>query len=65
MKYDYEVLPRPTHLGGGWQLRLMENNIEVGGGVFPAEGAEGAKEAHIDATNEGEEWLSTRAEPDR
>lgn len=35
MKYGYEVLPRAAELGGGWRLRLLEDDIEVGGGVFP------------------------------
>jgi len=35
MKHSYEINPRPVELGGGWQLRLLENGEEVGGGVFP------------------------------
>lgn len=34
--YSYEITPRPADLGGGWRLRLLEANEEVGGGVFPA-----------------------------
>ena len=30
-----EISPRPTHLGGGWRLRIIENGEEVGGGAFP------------------------------
>jgi len=34
--YTYEINPRPVELGGGWNLRLLEDGEEVGGGVFPA-----------------------------
>lgn len=36
-RYGYEITPRPGHLGGGWRLRLLEDDVEVGGGVFPAD----------------------------
>jgi len=32
---NYEIVPRPSALGGGWQLILLENDEEAGGGVFP------------------------------
>ena len=35
MIYSYEIATRPVELGGGWQLRLLEDGVEVGGGVFP------------------------------
>lgn len=35
MKYGYEIKPRPAELGGGWQLTLLEDGHDVGGGVFP------------------------------
>jgi hypothetical protein len=35
MNYSYEITPRSADLGGGWRLRLLENDEEVGGGVFP------------------------------
>jgi hypothetical protein len=31
----YEIIPRPAALGGGWNLTLLENGQEAGGGVFP------------------------------
>ncbi|MFQ1820428.1 hypothetical protein ACK37D_19930 [Aeromonas veronii] len=34
-EYDYQITPRTLDLGGGWNLRLLENGEEVGGGVFP------------------------------
>lgn len=36
-RYSYEITQRPAELGGGWRLRLLEDDTEVGGGVFPAE----------------------------
>jgi hypothetical protein len=45
-EYTYEILPRQVNLGGGWRLRLLEDGVEVGGGVFPpVEGIEDASEA--------------------
>lgn len=35
MKYHYEITPRPSELGGGWRLQLLDDGEEVGGGVFP------------------------------
>lgn len=34
MKYSYEITPRPVELGGGWKLRLLDGDEEMGGGVF-------------------------------
>lgn len=65
MNYSYEINPRPDNLGGGWRLRLLEDGVEVGGGVFPpVEGIEDAKEAlqaaWEDAENEAYDWLDSR-----
>lgn len=35
MSYEYHVTPRPEELGGGWRLQLLEDDVEVGVGVFP------------------------------
>jgi hypothetical protein len=35
MNYRYEISPRPTHLGNGFNLRCFEDEIEVMGSVFP------------------------------
>lgn len=42
MKHSYEILSRPSELGGGWRLQLLEDGEEVGGGVFPAVSDPGA-----------------------
>jgi len=66
MKYSYEINPRPAELGGGWRLRLLEYEQEVGGGVFPAvEGIKNAAEAlqaaHDDAEAEAYDWLDSHS----
>lgn len=66
MKYSYEILPRPDHLGGGWRLRLLEDGQEVGGGVFPPVEEEGGTredalaDAFADAEAEAYDWLDSR-----
>lgn len=35
MAHTYEINPRPAALGGGWQVRLLDEGEEVGGSVFP------------------------------
>lgn len=73
MNYSYEILPRPVELGGGWRLRLLEGDVEVGGGVFPpSEFADNEVDAlqlaHFDAEDEAYAWLDSReaavADPD-
>jgi len=65
MQYSYEITPRPVELGG-WQLRLLEDGVEVGGGVFPLEGvSETPKETALqaafdDAEAEAYAWLDAR-----
>jgi len=54
--YSYEIVPRPSTLGGGWKLALLEDGEEAGGGVFPlpAENPES-----------GMEWWNGLTEPQR
>jgi len=35
MSRSYEIYPRPANQGAGWNLKLIENGHEAGGGVFP------------------------------
>lgn len=35
MRYSYEITLRAAELGGGWKLRLLDGDLEMGGGVFP------------------------------
>lgn len=65
MQFSYEITPRPVELGGGWRLRLLEDGVEMGGGVFPpVEEIEDAKEAlqaaFDDAESEAYAWLDSR-----
>ena len=55
----YDVEPRPAGLGGGWQLRLIEDGEDAGGGVFPADIADpdAMQEAHDEALERGEDWV--------
>ena len=64
-EYTYKILPRPIELGGGWRLRLLEGDVEVGGGVFPpSEFADNETDAlqlaHSDAEDEAYAWLDSR-----
>ena len=35
MTYSYEITRRAAELGGGWRLQLLQDDVEMGGGVFP------------------------------
>jgi hypothetical protein len=56
MKDSYEITPRPVELGGGWQLRLLEDGEEVGGGVFPVKQAD---------SHQGMTWWNAMTEDER
>lgn len=66
MKYSYGITPRSTELGGGWRLRLLEDDVEVGGGVFPPDGTgsqnpkDAIQVAFDDAEAEAYAWLDSR-----
>jgi len=66
MEYDYDITLRPGPLGGGWRLRLLEDGVEVGGGVFPPveTGSQNPKDAiqvaFDDAEAEAYAWLDSR-----
>jgi hypothetical protein len=55
MKHSYEINLRPVELGG-WRLRLLEGDEEVGCEVFPVE--EGS-------TQQGVDWWNRLQEPQR
>lgn len=62
-EHRFEIEPRPINLGGGWRLRLLEDDTEVGGGVYPPEPDLGitSDDAHADALEAGETWLASVA----
>jgi hypothetical protein len=65
MQFTYEILPRPVELGGGWRLRLLEDDVEVGGGVFPPSEfadneTDALQRARFDAEDEAYAWLDSR-----
>lgn len=64
-KFSYEIKPRTAELGGGWKLTLLEEGVEIGGGVFPpVENIENEKEvvqtAYDDALDVAFDWLASR-----
>lgn len=64
--YAYSITSRPDALGGGWQLRLLDDGEEVGGGVFPpVEGIDDAEEAlqaaHDAAMDNALDWMNSHA----
>jgi hypothetical protein len=54
MEYSYEITPHSS--GDGWQLRLLEDGQEVGGGVFPEDDGAG----YEDANQQAVDWLDSR-----
>lgn len=35
--HTFSITPRPDSIGGGWNLKLLEDGAEMGGGVFPVD----------------------------
>lgn len=62
-KYSYQIEPRSSELGGGWRLRLLEDDTEAGGGIFPVEVDSDAGIAWWNKCNEQERahWLMMAA----
>lgn len=65
MSLSFEIIPRLPEVGGGWRLRLLQDDVEVGGGIFPpsehAENeADALKLAYFDAEDEAYAWLYSR-----
>lgn len=59
----YQINPRPAELGGGWQLQLLEDGQEMGGGVFPPVQTDDAEfdQAYQDALYEAQIWINLAA----
>lgn len=60
--YSYRIDPRPPELGGGWRLFLLEDGIEVGGGVFPTDILDGIDWAYENALDDGVEWVRAKSQ---
>lgn len=56
MKYRYEVTPRAADLGGGWNLKMFDGDVQVGGGAFPV---------FADFSNIGVAWWNAITENER
>lgn len=64
MIHRYAIEPRPATLGGGWRLRLLQqepdgSEVEQGGGIFPLEHGLSADDAYAEALHAGEDWLAS------
>ena len=58
---SYEIEPRPIALGGGWRLRLLDDDgSEVGAGAYPITDDITETEAYAEACEVGEAWLLSR-----
>lgn len=67
-RFSYEILPRTEAEGGaGYQLRLLDNGQEVGGGRFPAtESAANCQfggAAYSEAVAAAHAWLDSKQTP--
>jgi hypothetical protein len=48
---SYEMTERPEHLGGGWNVKFIEDGEPAGGGVFMSD-------EYDDALEACESWVS-------
>lgn len=60
MTKSYEIEPRSLELGGGWDLRRLENGEEVGGSYFPPVPTPHA--AYIDLLDVALDWVEAQVE---
>lgn len=62
--YTFNITERPAELGGGWRLRLYENGMEVGGGVFEAvlDMASDVDVAYLEALQEAATWCNNQSD---
>ena len=63
--YDFQIVPHEADLGGGWRLYLLENGVEVGGGVFPVKQDEATGAAWWKSLGDDETalWLARATGP--
>lgn len=57
--FSYLITPRAAHAGGGWRLQLLEDGLEVGGGVYPVNEDTTSDDAHLEAMDDAEAWLAS------
>jgi hypothetical protein len=53
----YEINPRPANNGGGWNLRLVREGLEVGGAAFPIQKGTDEIDAYNDAMEMAQNWV--------
>ena len=54
--HTYKIIPRPDSVGGGWNLKLLEDGEEQGGGVFPVD---------VSSPEKGIDWWNSIGEKER
>lgn len=59
--FSYMISPRDASVGGGWRLQLFEQGLEVAGGAFTAAEGEDEAQVYLDAMDEGDAWLLSKA----
>jgi hypothetical protein len=61
--YEFHIHPGPPEWGGGWQLFLYKNGVEVGRGFYPSVQTLVGDAAYTEAYEYGRAWVSSRAPP--
>lgn len=56
----YTIDRRPQSAGGGWRVRLIEDGLEVGGGVFPEDYEDVESDPYQDAVEMASMWMEGR-----
>lgn len=56
MGHTFRITPRPDAIGGGWDLKLLEDDEEAGGGVFPID---------LSDPQKGIDWWNSVSETER
>jgi hypothetical protein len=60
MTKSYEIIHHPPERGGGWDLRLLEDGKEMGGGYFPPIPHPHA--AYVDLLGLAVDWIEGQVE---
>jgi hypothetical protein len=61
-KHQFEIQPRAAGIGGGYNLKLLEHGLEVGGGAYPiCEELPTPEAAYAAAYEDGLNWVEASA----
>ena len=61
--YEFRIHPGPPERGGGWQLFLYKNGVEVGRGFYASVQALVGDAAYTEAYEYGRAWVASRTLP--